>query len=91
MQRDCVFFFNQVWAAYSPVKNSTADARAKAAAGDPPHSATTGELDAYRTNCKARAWEAAPCRALDSGGLRRHTYLLPGATAAFPAAPSSQV
>ncbi|CAL8468610.1 g8150 [Coccomyxa elongata] len=44
---------NQVWAAYSPVKNSPADAAAKAAGGNPSHSATSGELDIYRTNCAA--------------------------------------
>jgi len=44
----------QVWAAYSPVKNSPADAAAKAAGGNPSHSATTGELDMYMTNCKVR-------------------------------------
>jgi hypothetical protein len=33
----------QVWATYSPVKNSPDDARAKAAEGNPTHSATTGE------------------------------------------------
>lgn len=43
---------NQVWAAYSPVKNSPADAAAKAASGNPSHSATTGELDIYETNCR---------------------------------------
>ncbi len=43
----------QVWAAYSPVKNSPDDARAKAAGGNPSHSATSGELDIYRTNCAA--------------------------------------
>lgn len=43
----------QVWAAYSPVKNSPADAAAKAAGGNPSHSATSGELDIYRTNCAA--------------------------------------
>ncbi|CAL5221642.1 g3868 [Coccomyxa viridis] len=43
---------NQVWAAYSPVKNSPPDAKAKAAAGSPSHSATTGELDIYQTNCR---------------------------------------
>jgi UDP-sugar pyrophosphorylase len=42
---------NQVWAAYSPVKNSPTDAAAKAAAGIPSHSATTGELDVYHVNC----------------------------------------
>ncbi|KAK9828897.1 hypothetical protein WJX72_002655 [[Myrmecia] bisecta] len=44
---------NQVWAAYSPVKNSPADARAKAAEGNPSHSATTGELDIYEANCRS--------------------------------------
>jgi len=43
---------NQVWAAYSPVKNNAADAAAKAQTGNPPHSATSGELDTYRTNCE---------------------------------------
>lgn len=43
---------NQVWAAYSPVKNSVADAIAKVAAGVPAHSATTGELDIYAANCR---------------------------------------
>jgi len=42
----------QVWAAYSPVKNSPADARAKVAGGTPSHSATTGELDIYAANCR---------------------------------------
>lgn len=42
----------QVWAAYSPVKNSAADAAAKVAAGLPSHSATTGELDLYGANCR---------------------------------------
>uniref|UniRef100_A0A383VCY8 UTP-monosaccharide-1-phosphate uridylyltransferase n=1 Tax=Tetradesmus obliquus TaxID=3088 RepID=A0A383VCY8_TETOB len=44
---------NQVWATYSPVKNSPADARAKAAEGNPTHSATTGEMDIYKANCEA--------------------------------------
>ncbi|KAL4857633.1 UDP-sugar pyrophosphorylase 1 [Chlorella vulgaris] len=43
---------NQVWAAYSPVKNSPADAAAKGAGGNPSHSATSAELDWYETNCK---------------------------------------
>lgn len=38
----------QVWATYSPVKNSPADARTKAAEGNPTHSATTGEMDIYK-------------------------------------------
>lgn len=42
---------NQVWATYSPVKNSPADAKAKADNGDPTHSATTGEMDIYKANC----------------------------------------
>ncbi len=33
---------NQVWASYSPVKNSPADALAKFKEGNPTHSATTG-------------------------------------------------
>lgn len=45
----------QVWAAYSPVKNSPADARAKVAAGNPSHSATAGELDIYQANCRCEA------------------------------------
>lgn len=43
---------NQVYAAYSPVKNNAEEAAAKAASGNPPHSATSGELDRYRTNCE---------------------------------------
>lgn len=43
---------NQVYAAYSPVKNNPADAASKAASGNPPHSATSGELDVYRANCE---------------------------------------
>lgn len=42
----------QVWAAYSPVKNSVADSVAKVAAGLPSHSATSGELDIYAANCR---------------------------------------
>ena len=38
----------QVWASYSPVKNSVADAQAKAKAGDPTHYAAAGELDMYK-------------------------------------------
>ena len=41
-----------MWAAYSPVKNSPGEARAKAASGGPSHSATTGELDVYQANCR---------------------------------------
>lgn len=40
-----------MWAAYSPVKNSPADAAAKSKGGNPSHSATSGELDIYKTNC----------------------------------------
>ncbi|KAI8109878.1 hypothetical protein M9434_001157 [Picochlorum sp. BPE23] len=43
---------NQVYAAYSPVKNNAEDAAAKAKGGNPPHSATSGELDRYKTNCE---------------------------------------
>jgi len=43
---------NQVWASYSPVKNSPADAVAKFKEGNPTHSATTGELDIYQANCR---------------------------------------
>ena len=42
---------NQVHAAYSPVKNSVEEAQAKAASGNPQHSAASGEFDVYRTNC----------------------------------------
>mmetsp|Transcript_39347 Transcript_39347/g.47684 ORF Transcript_39347/g.47684 Transcript_39347/m.47684 type:complete len:755 (+) Transcript_39347:160-2424(+) len=40
----------EVWAAYTPVKNSPAEARAKMAVGAPTHSATSGEFDIYRAN-----------------------------------------
>ena len=40
-------------AAYSPVKNSVAEAQAKFAKGDPTHSATSGELDVYASHCAA--------------------------------------
>ncbi len=46
---------SQVWAAYSPVKNSPKDAAAKAQGGNPSHSATTGELDVYQVNCRYSA------------------------------------
>jgi len=42
----------QVWATYSPVKNSAADARAKAAEGNPTHSATVAEMDLYKCNAE---------------------------------------
>ena len=48
----CMLCVHQGWAAYSPVKNSPADARAKVAAGNPSHSATAGELDIYQVNCR---------------------------------------
>lgn len=41
---------NQVWASYSPVKNSPVDAKAKAADGNPTHSATSAEFDMYKAN-----------------------------------------
>lgn len=44
---------NQVWAAYSPVKNALADAAAKAAAGAPTHSAAAAETDGYACNAAA--------------------------------------
>lgn len=50
----------QVWAAYSPVKNSPEDARAKASAGGPSHSATTGELDIYQANCRHAQCTCSP-------------------------------
>ncbi|KDD76325.1 hypothetical protein H632_c267p0, partial [Helicosporidium sp. ATCC 50920] len=43
---------NQVWAAYSPVKNNLADAAAKGREGNPTHGAAAGELDVYAANCK---------------------------------------
>uniref|UniRef100_A0A7S3VR13 UTP-monosaccharide-1-phosphate uridylyltransferase n=1 Tax=Dunaliella tertiolecta TaxID=3047 RepID=A0A7S3VR13_DUNTE len=49
---------NQVWASYSPVKNSPQDALAKQKQGNPTHSATTGELDIYRANCAILAQQA---------------------------------
>ena len=45
------FTLLEVWVAYSPVKNSPAEALAKARAGNPSHSATTGEMDIYKANC----------------------------------------
>eukprot|EP00198_Chlamydomonas_reinhardtii_P000981 XP_001690316.1 UDP-N-acetylglucosamine-pyrophosphorylase [Chlamydomonas reinhardtii] len=38
---------NQVWASYSPVKNSPADAAAKFKEGNPTHSATTGRRQGW--------------------------------------------
>ncbi len=40
------------YAAYSPVKNSVSEAQAKAASGNPQHSAASAEFDVYRTNCE---------------------------------------
>ena len=57
----------QVWAAYSPVKNSPAEARAKAAAGGPSHSATTGELDVYQANCRCAARSSVLPAAISQG------------------------
>jgi UDP-sugar pyrophosphorylase len=59
----CVGFtvINQVWATYSPVKNSAADARAKAAEGNPTHSATTGESQlAQGRGGHLMQWASAP-------------------------------
>jgi hypothetical protein len=44
-----------VWATYSPVKNSPADAQAKAAEGNPTHSATTAEMDFYKCGAEMLA------------------------------------
>ena len=41
-----------VHAVYSPVKNSVSEAQAKAAGGNPQHSAASGEFDIYRANCE---------------------------------------
>jgi UDP-sugar pyrophosphorylase len=64
---------NQVWAAYSPVKNNLAEAAAKAAAGAPSHSAAAAELDVYRTNCAmleaVGASVAPPAGALEFAGV----------------------
>ncbi|GMH33977.1 hypothetical protein BSKO_01811 [Bryopsis sp. KO-2023] len=43
---------NQVWATYSPVKNSIESARAKVASGVPPQSAASGEAHMYE--CASR-------------------------------------
>ena len=56
MPQGCVVGFTEVspnLAAYSPVKNSLEDALAKYKNGDPTHSATSGELDMYASNCHA--------------------------------------
>eukprot|EP01026_Neomeris_dumetosa_P061539 TRINITY_DN580_c0_g1_i1.p1 TRINITY_DN580_c0_g1~~TRINITY_DN580_c0_g1_i1.p1 ORF type:complete len:618 (-),score=102.83 TRINITY_DN580_c0_g1_i1:223-2076(-) len=44
---------NQVWSAYSPVKNSPADALKKAEGGNPSHGAASAEMDMYRATCEA--------------------------------------
>eukprot|EP01023_Acetabularia_acetabulum_P012706 TRINITY_DN15979_c1_g2_i1.p1 TRINITY_DN15979_c1_g2~~TRINITY_DN15979_c1_g2_i1.p1 ORF type:complete len:615 (+),score=114.71 TRINITY_DN15979_c1_g2_i1:146-1990(+) len=44
---------NQVWAAYSPVKNSPSDALKKAQSGNPSHSAGSAEMDMYRVTAEA--------------------------------------
>ena len=65
------FTVTDVWAAYSPVKNSPADAKAKADTGNPSHSATSGELDIYVANCrtlsKLGAHVAAPVDVVFNG------------------------
>ena len=65
---------SQVWAAYSPVKNSPAEAAAKAASGGPSHSATSGELDSYQVNCRSMrilgAHVADPTGPLEFNGLK---------------------
>jgi len=40
------------WLGFSPVKTNAVDAAAKMASGTPPHSATSGEMDIYRANCR---------------------------------------
>ncbi|KAL3695224.1 hypothetical protein R1sor_009300 [Riccia sorocarpa] len=40
----------ETWLAYAPVKNNPEDAR-KVPQGNPPHSATSGEMAVYRANC----------------------------------------
>jgi len=41
-----------VWAAYTPVKNSPEEGRAKVKGGSPSHTASSGEMDMYAANCK---------------------------------------
>ena len=53
---------------YSPVKNSSADARKLADAGAPTHSATTGEFSIYRAH--AMSLQRAGCNVESRGGLR---------------------
>lgn len=71
----------QVWAAYSPVKNSPADARAKGAAGDPSHSAASGELDIFKANCQVGGgWAVSPMKVPQGsvGGAGHLQSQLPG-------------
>lgn len=63
----------QVWSTYSPVKNSPADALAKAKAGGPSHSATTGELDIYKTNCRQAVRLPHSCASCASCWITRPT------------------
>lgn len=46
------WFVAQVWATYSPVKNSAKAAVEKASSGVPPHAAFSGEADIYQCCCK---------------------------------------
>jgi hypothetical protein len=53
----------EVWAAYSPVKNSPEEGRDKAKSGSPSHTATSGELDVYAANCRLlQVRGLCPCR-----------------------------
>ncbi|KAK3272005.1 hypothetical protein CYMTET_19672 [Cymbomonas tetramitiformis] len=64
-----------VWAAYSPVKNSPAEARAKVAAGTPSHSACAGELDIYNANCQVLRMlgaDVAEAEEVTYNGLKLH-------------------
>jgi hypothetical protein len=58
---------NQVWAAYSPVKNGLEAAAAKAGAGEPTHSAAAAEFDLYKSSCRALML-AGGCDIADGGG-----------------------
>eukprot|EP01025_Chloroclados_australasicus_P016145 TRINITY_DN1797_c0_g1_i1.p1 TRINITY_DN1797_c0_g1~~TRINITY_DN1797_c0_g1_i1.p1 ORF type:complete len:618 (+),score=92.59 TRINITY_DN1797_c0_g1_i1:128-1981(+) len=44
---------NQVWSAYSPVKNSPADALKKSQGGNPSHGAASAEMDTYKATAEA--------------------------------------
>jgi len=66
---------SQVWAAYSPVKNGASAAAAKAALGEPTHSAAAAEFDLYKSAC--RALQLAGGCALPDGdapGARRDRF-----------------